>query len=941
MLRTLLACLVIIGFATKSSSQILWTDPTFPTQDDVVTLYYNALEGNGEVAGVQPLYCHTGVITSLSENESDWQHVQGNWGTADSNVLMNYLGDNIYTFDFGGQSLADFYGLLAEETITSLAMVFRNMSGTLVGREADGGDIYYAIGDGSFSATILSPGNPSTAINLGESIEIAGISSESADLEILINGGSVATASAASELNYTFEGTVSGQYTIEFTADNGLQTVSSEISILVIPETNVEDPTSDVNDGINYMDDTTVILQFYAPLKENIFVVGDFNDWQFDLDYLMNQRTDGETFWLEIDGLTPGQEYRFQYHIMPDDMRVAEYYADKILDYWNDPWIPESSYPNLLPYPNDLTSNQVSVLQTAQTAYNWTDQSYEKPPQERLVIYELLVRDFSEERTYAFIQDSLPYLKTLGVTAIELLPVNEFEGNESWGYNPSFYFAPDKYYGSEDAMKALVNAAHNEGIAVVMDIALNHSFGQNPQVRMYFNPQLGDYGQPTPESPWFNEVPKHDFNVGYDYDHESSRTRDFCKRVLGYWIEEYHIDGYRLDLSKGFTQNNTLGNVAAWGAYDQSRVDILNDYRNHIMSIDEETYIILEHFANNDEEIVLANTGFMLWGNLNHEYNEATMGYSSNLNWGSYQDRGWNNPNLVTYMESHDEERLMYKNLEFANSNGAYDITDMATALRRIELASCFLIPLPGPKMIWQFGELGYDYSINYCWDNNTIDEECRTYAKPVRWDYYEEINRKRIYNVMAALNHLKATEDAFITTDYTIDVAGTGKRIHLNHPSMDVVVAGNFDVTGFQMSPDFQHTGTWYDYFSGESFEVTDQNVAFYFEPGEYHIYTDQFLETPVIETSIDEITANANFTMYPNPASSSITLVIGNDIDEVTRIQLLDLQGRELTLIADRQNLKNAQITWEIPTELARGMYFVRVNTNKIQSTLPLIVE
>ena len=130
-----------------------------------------------------------------------------------------------------------------------------------------------------------------------------------------------------------------------------------------------------------------------------------------------------------------------------------------------------------------------------------------------------------------------------------------------------------------------------------MDIALNHSFGQNPMVRMYFDASAGQYGQPTASNPWFNPTPKHDFNVGYDFNHESLQTKNFTKRVIAYWMQNYHIDGYRFDLSKGFTQNNTLGNIGAWGAYDQSRVNILTEYYNDIQSHEPGAYVILEHLA--------------------------------------------------------------------------------------------------------------------------------------------------------------------------------------------------------------------------------------------------------------------------------------------------------------------------------------------------------
>ena len=149
-----------------------------------------------------------------------------------------------------------------------------------------------------------------------------------------------------------------------------------------------------------------------------------------------------------------------------------------------------------------------------------------------------------------------------------------------------------------------------------------------------------------------------------------------------------------------------------------------------------DAYVILEHFAANNEETVLADYGMMLWGNISHEYNEATLGYNNNLSGVDYQARGWDDAHLIAYMESHDEERLNYKNLNFGNSNGSYNITDLPTALKRLELGSVFYFPIPGPKMLWQFGELGYDFSINRC-TNGSINENCRLDPKPIRWDYF------------------------------------------------------------------------------------------------------------------------------------------------------------------------------------------------------------
>jgi len=637
------ALLTLVVFGSKA--QILTSSPAFPTQTDNITIYYDASSGNGDLTGVIPIYAHTGVITNLSSSDTDWQHVQGNWGQVDASVLMTPMGNNMHSITINPQT---FYGLSGGEVVSKLAFVFRNQNGSIVGRNADGSDIYMDIYQDGFNAGFTVPGTNSSIVAASSNVDINCSSSAASTITLTVNGSEVASQSGITSLDYVFNETASGEYLLEMTADNGSTIITDQTTLIILPSPNVAASPTGTIDGINYINSSTVRLQIYAPNKDYIFVVGDFNDWEIDLDYMMNRTPDGATYWLDITGLDANTEYRFQYHIDDIGMRVADVYTEKVLNNWDDPWIPTDVYPNITPYPSGLTTDPVSVFKINQTEFNWTDATFTRPPRSRLVVYELLMRDFIEDHNYATLMDTIDYIDRLGITCIELMPINEFEGNLSWGYNPAFFFAPDKYYGTPEALKALVNECHNRGIAVIMDIALNHRFGQNPMVRMYFNPDAGDYGQPTAESPWFNETPKHDFNVGYDFNHESTRTRNFCKRVLGYWMDEYHIDGYRFDLSKGFTQNNTLGNIAAWSAYDQSRVNILNDYYSHMQSVEPGSYAILEHLGSNGEEEVLADSGMMLWGKMTTEYEEASMGYASNLSWGSYQNRGWSQPRLVT-----------------------------------------------------------------------------------------------------------------------------------------------------------------------------------------------------------------------------------------------------------------------------------------------------
>lgn len=853
------------------------------------------------------------------------------WTTNLPKALLTRIGtSNQYTLNIG--NIRTFYGVPSGETILKLAFVFRNADGSKTGKTTAGGDIFIDINQGVYQVKINAPVK-GAFYNATDNVSIQGTASAKSNLKLFANGSQIASVTNDSAISYSgaFSTLGSGRVNLVLEGDNNGTKTYDTTYIMQRATPAVEASPAGIKDGINYINDTTVTLQLFAPLKQYVYLIGDFTNWEYQPNMLMKRTPDNSRYWITVTGLKKGEEYGFQYSIDDAQMRVADVYAEKYLDPWNDKWISAETYPNLMPYPTGKTTEWVSVLQTAQESFNWTPVNFVKPKNDHLVIYELLVRDFIGKHDFKTLKDTISYFKRVGINCVKIMPIMEFEGNESWGYNPAFYFAIDKYYGTKNDFKAFVNECHKNEIAVVLDIALNHSFGSNPQVRMYFNPSAGQFGQPTAENPWFNQTDRHPFGVGYDYNHEATVVQNFTDRVLKFWIDEYKIDGYRFDLSKGFTQKNTGTDVAAWNAYDQGRVNIWNRIRGEIIKYAPDAYLILEHLGDNSEEQVLANNGFMLWGKMTENYAEAMMGYNNskaNLSWGNYKQRGFSFPNLVTYAESHDEERVMYTTLAFGNSSGNYSTKTLSNALKRVAAYHALLLPLKGPKMLWMGGELGYEISIN---------TNGRTGNKPFRWEYLNNAERVAILEQVGKIAKLKH-HVSFGSDNYSYDVAGTGKILKVNHDSMSTVIVGNFDVVPLNITPNFQSTGWWYNYITGDSINVTatGQNVPL--NPGDYVIYTSKNLNAkkPTDPVGID-VYNTTSFEVYPNPTQGKVFVSFKSA--SAASLRVLDMSGRlvyEATFESHNPFVEIETQTW------AKGLYIVEVSSEgKGISSKKLLVD
>ncbi|NGM63802.1 alpha-amylase family glycosyl hydrolase [Sphingobacterium sp. SGR-19] len=793
------------GLVTLSNDFIYW--------DETTTLTFDLTKGNKELANHSgDLFLHAGLLLTSSTSEKEWKEVATAWDKNLDTYKLKREADGRYSIAIHP---ASFFKRTQTNDVTHIAFLVRNADGSKVLRNVDGSDMYWAISSKqkphiTFKAPTVQPTfvlqSEKQSFAVGEELPIRLHASQSGTLKLSINGQEVAT-SQGNELEHKLQLNGTGLQHIEARIEANGQHAVRVLTVFVEGDVEVAELPAGINkNGVTInRDKHEVSFALTAPDKSSAFLLGNFNDFQATQDYAMKRTPDGNTWWITLKQLDFQKNYTYQF-LIDGQLKIADPYARLVLDPNHDGEVAQN--PQLPSYPQGATQGIVSVLSLNNTAYAWQTTTFNRPDAFDLVIYELHVRDFLDQRNYKTLRDSISYLKRLGVNAVELMPVQEFEANSSWGYNPSFHFALDKYYGTTNELKAFIDACHQEGIAVILDMVLNHAFGQSPMVRLYQQSGV------LTNNPWFNITPTHPFNVGYDFNHESLLTQQFTKDVIAFWMEEFKVDGFRFDLSKGFTQKNSGtdesdGAVQQWSAYDASRIAIWKNYNHFIRERDQDFYVILEHFAEDREEKELASEGMFLWNNLNHAFNEATMGWNDNSDLKRlFADaHGFEKPYFVSYMESHDEERLMYKNLQYGNTNGNYSTKELTTALERMKQAAAFLLCAPGPKMIWQFGELGYDMS---------IDENGRTGEKPLKWDYLKDSQRYSLFAHYARLIDWKRQNAIFRNGAINHNVNGALKYYVLKEGGQEVLVVGNFDVVAHDFTIPENLQKSWYDNLTG-----------------------------------------------------------------------------------------------------------------------------
>lgn len=939
---------VLLFLASYAIQAQVTTTPSPFEANQSVTLNFDKT-GTPLASYTGTIYAHIGVTVG----GTNWQNVIGTWGNNTTQPAMTLVSGNVYKLDIT-PDLYTYFGVPTSSSITKICVVFRNAAGT-----AQTSDIYVNVG--AFQSTLSAPAaNSTTFLNSGSNLTISASNTGGTANYTLLANGSFLTGSSGTTFSYTHTNITSNKY-YTLTVSMGTVSFTYKFMVIVNPTVISEALPAGLEDGINYnsSDATKATLVLTAPGKDFVYVAGTFNSYQPGSSYSMKKDPTTGKFWLELTGLTSGTIYNYQYWVgdlspntaqgSPKLVKTADPYSTLVLSPFDDPWISAASYPNIPAYPTGQ-EREVTVLQTGQTPYAWSaaTTNFVKPAKEKLVVYEALIRDFDSDRNYQDLIDKIDYFKNLKINAIELMPVMEYEGNESWGYNTSFHLALDKYYGTANKLKEFIDLCHQNGIAVILDVALNHAFSRNPMVRMWMKDSDGDgWGDPANDNPYFNEYARHSYGVGADFNHTSAYTKYYVKRVVKQWIEEFKIDGFRWDLTKGFTQACGSGDDTCTNGYLQDRVDILKEYADYSWSLDPTHYIIFEHLGQDNEEQQWANyrvgetpsKGVMMWGELHTPYKQLAMGYASNADitrMGAFS-RGFTNHRLIGYGTSHDKDRIAYEALAY----GASGVSgNSSVVVSRIPAIAATSILVPGPKMIYQFEELGSTQSIYTC-DNGTINTEtdatsgdCKLATKPqLQWTtWFPSSGGLNAYNTYVKLNELKINNPVF-SSNYAMSPNGSllQPRIYIWDDTIpatqlkNVVVLANFNTFATNITPDFPYTGTWVNLMDNSTLNVTSTTTPINIEAGGFRVYGNQASTMATNQQSFE-----TTVMLYPNPANSYFSIN-----KNVASIEIYTITGQ---LVKSYQDVTaDSSINIE---EMSKGIYMVKcIDENQASKTFKLI--
>lgn len=781
MRKIFLMMLAVVAIAVqRPAAQIVTSSPLILQQSssDIVLTFHSDSPLCNQVFANAPqseeIYAHIGLITSKSTSGSDWKYTIFPWPSSgnaqeantDKNHLK-YISPNTYTLSIG--TIAGYFGITdPSETVKQIALVFRTDDGRKECKTATGGDIYVDVMPEGFQMQ-FNCSSPKRVISQPTAMTFTVNTTSAGKLEILMNGTPVASAANASTLSKEINFTEKGEYSIEARATQGDVTRSESFDIAFPGQSQAETyPGGTPRMGAVKNTDGTVTFCLAAPGKTSVMLVPSWDDYKFLGKNMMKYQDyqGNRYFWITVDGLADNEWYPY-YFVVDDTYKVADPYAHLILDCYNDRYLSKTIWPDRPQYPYEKFSDvMLGVYRGDIDEYEFSD--FTIPDHDNLVIYELLFRDFTGNEGVASANgtvrkaiEKIPYLKDLGVNAVELMPIMEFNGNNSWGYNTNFYLAPDKAYGSPTDYKDFIEECHKAGIAVILDIVFNQSDGLHPWYQMY----------DINSNPFYNKVAPHDYSVLNDWNQGNALVQQQWTDALVYWLEEYNVDGFRFDLVKGLGDNDSYSSGTE--AYNASRVNRMKRLHGVIKSVKPDGIHINEDLAGSKEEIELGEDGQLQWANINDASCQYAMGWDNGamgMNQFFSRNQG-NRPwgSTVSYAESHDEQRMGYK-------VDTWGVTpqikgDKAVTMKRLASVGVQMLLTPGPKMIWQFGELGNQQNTKDSNNGNNTD------PKIVHWKYLEDADRLHVLRAYTRMNLLRASNPELFARDATFEAKGLTSR--------------------------------------------------------------------------------------------------------------------------------------------------------------------
>ncbi|MCH5347302.1 MAG: hypothetical protein J1E63_09340 [Muribaculaceae bacterium] len=786
MKRILMLMLVaIIVGAVSAVAQVVTVTPQ-PLQQSSrdITITFHADRGTAGLKGYTgDVYAHTGVITSLSGGQ--W-HYAPSWGDNSAKYKLKRVDTDVYTLTI--PDINQYYGITnPAETVLKLAFVFRSADCSREGKETGGKDIFVDVAAPGFALQLTS--TPSTTlVQIPSTVTFTASTTSSATIEISVNG-TVAAKGSGTSLTHSVDFTKAGDYTVTARATDGAgQTMTKTLDIAAIGAATARTyPGGTPRMGAVTAADGSVTFCIAAPGKNSVILVPSWDDYKvLSANAMYYHDHQGiRYFWTTVKGLSKGVDYPY-YYLVDGQTKVADPCASLVLDPENDRRLDPTVWPDMPQYPLDkFNDTHLAVYRSDMGAYSWRVDNFEIPDHDDLIIYELLLRDFTgtegqanAEGTLRDAIDKIPYLHALGVNAVELMPIMEFSGNNSWGYNPNFYMAPDKAYGSPADYKEFIDECHLHGIAVILDIALNHADGHAPWYRMY----------PAGSNPFFNPTAPHDYSVFNDWRQEYAPVQLYWKEVIDHWMQEYRVDGFRFDLVKGLGDSDSYAKGTE--AYNPSRVANLKRLHSYITANNPRAIHINEGFMTPQEETELAADGQLQWYNVNGNSCQWAIGNASNLR--DFYAAESKRPvgSTVSYAESHDEQRLAYFQNSSTSAPNALRYT-LGERMPRLASLAAMMLLTPGSHLIWQFGELGDD-------QNNKNGNDNNTNPKRVVWSHLDNTHRGALKQCYQDLIWIRRANPDLFDDDASVNLLTTaadwasGRFIHVAKGGREILLVVN-----------------------------------------------------------------------------------------------------------------------------------------------------